>query len=241
VAAPDRPLSPAQAELTNALARVLRLHAMRSADPALADALDRLSAWQARRLRNTYADLADDPRYVGAIEFFQNDLYGGDFAQRDADLARVVPVMGRLLPQSVIFTVARAVELNALAHELDRALIVHLPDVAATIAVPDYCRAYRATGEPTLRARQIALIGEVGNALDKFVRKPMIHTALAIMRKPAHAAGLGALQDFLERGVDAFRRMKGAREFLATVDARERRINDAIFAGDDAPFAAPWR
>jgi len=241
VAAPDRPLSPAQAELTNALARVLRLHAMRSADPALADALDRLSAWQARRLRNTYADLADDPRYVGAIEFFQNDLYGGDFAQRDADLARVVPVMGRLLPQSVIFTGARAVELNALAHELDCALIVHLPDVAATIAVPDYCRAYRATGEPTLRARQIALIGEVGNALDKFVRKPMIHTALAIMRKPAHAAGLGALQDFLERGVDAFRRMKGAREFLATVDARERRINDAIFAGDDAPFAAPWR
>ena len=241
MAAPDRPLSPAQAELTNALARVLRLHAMRSADPALADALDRLSAWQARRLRNTYADLADDPRYVGAIEFFQNDLYGGDFAQRDADLARVVPVMGRLLPQSVIFTVARAVELNALAHELDCALIVHLPDVAATIAVPDYCRAYRATGEPTLRARQIALIGEVGNALDKFVRKPMIHTALAIMRKPAHAAGLGALQDFLERGVDAFRRMKGAREFLATVDARERRINDAIFAGDDAPFAAPWR
>jgi len=241
VAAPDRPLSPAQAELTNALARVLRLHAMRSADPALADALDRLSAWQARRLRNTYADLADDPRYVGAVEFFQNDLYGGDFAQRDADLARVVPVMGRLLPQSVIFTGARAVELNALAHELDCALIVHLPDVAATIAVPDYCRAYRATGEPTLRARQIALIGEVGNALDKFVRKPMIHTALAIMRKPAHAAGLGALQDFLERGVDAFRRMKGAREFLATVDARERRINDAIFAGDDAPFAAPWR
>jgi hypothetical protein len=233
-------MSPAQAELTSALARVLRLHAMRGADPPLADALDRLSAWQARRLRNTYADLADDPRYIGAIEFFQNDLYGGgDFAQRDADLARVVPAMGRLLPQSVIFTIARAVELNALAHELDRALIVHLPDGAATIAVGDYCRAYRAAGEPTLRARQIALIGEVGGALDKFVRKPMIQTALAMMRKPAHAAGLGALQDFLERGFNAFKRMKGAREFLAAVDARERRINDAIFAGDDAPFPAP--
>ena len=60
-----------------------------------------------------------------------------------------------------------------------------------------------------------------------------------MMRKPARAAGLGALQDFLERGFDAFRRMKGAREFLATIDARERRINDAILAGDDAPFPPP--
>jgi hypothetical protein len=240
VAAPDRPLSPAQAELTTALARVLRLHAMRSEDPSLASAVDRLSAWQARRLYNTYADLAREPRYARAIEFFQDDLYGsGDFAQRDADLVRVVPVMGRLLPQSVIFTVARAVELNALAHELDRALIVHLPAGAATFSVPDYCGAYRATGERALRDRQIALIGEVGNALDKFVRTPMIGAALTMMRKPAHAAGLGALQEFLERGFDAFRRMKGAREFLATVDTRERRINDAIFAGDDAPFPPP--
>lgn len=240
MAVSDPSLSPAQADLTDALARVLRLHAMRGADPPLAGALDRLSAWQARRLYNTYADLAGDPRYIGAIKFFQNDLYGGgDFAQRDADLVRVVPVMGRMLPKSVIVTVARAVELNALSHELDRALIVHLPDGLETIAVPVYCHAYRATGEQALRARQIALIGEVGNALDRFVRTPMIGGALTMMRKPAHAAGLGALQDFLERGFDAFRRMKGAREFLATVDTRERRINDAIFAGDDAPFPPP--
>ena len=238
--APDRPLSPAQTELTEALGRVLRLHALRGADPSLAAALDRLSAWQARRLSNTYADLAAEKRYAVAVAFFQNDLYGGgDFARRDADLARVVPAMGRLLPASVIVTVARAVELNALAHELDRALIVHLPDAAQSIAVPDYCRAYRATGERALRARQIALIGEVGNALDKYVRTPMIGAALTVMRKPAHAAGLGALQDFLERGFDAFRRMKGARAFLATVGERETRINDAIFAGDDAPFPPP--
>lgn len=240
MAAPDRTLPPAQAALANALDRVLRLHAQRAEAPALASMLDRLSAWQGRRLRNTYADLAQEPRYVGAIEFFQNDLYGGgDFARRDADLARVVPVLGRLLPQSVIFTVARAVELNALSHELDRALIVHLPADATAIAVPDYCRAYRKAGEPALRARQIALIGEVGNALDRYVRMPMIGAALTMMRKPARAAGLGALQDFLERGFDAFRRMKGAREFLATIDARERRINDAILAGDDAPFPPP--
>jgi hypothetical protein len=35
-------------------------------------------------------------RYADAIAFFLSDLYGGaDFAQRDADLARVVPVAER--------------------------------------------------------------------------------------------------------------------------------------------------
>ncbi len=43
-------------------------------------------------MATTYADLAAQPRYADAIAFFLSDLYGGaDFAQRDADLARVVP------------------------------------------------------------------------------------------------------------------------------------------------------
>jgi hypothetical protein len=236
-----RPTHAAQAALVGALERVMRLHAIRQTDPTLAAALDRLSAWQSRRLRNTYADLAVDPRYAGAIGFFQNDLYGGaDFARRDADLARVVPAMVRLLPEAVIATVARAVELNALAHELDRALLAQLPPSTTRFTVAEYCGAYRAMGEVALRRRQIALIGEVGSALDRYVRAPMIGAALAMMRRPARVAGMSALQDFLERGFAAFRGMKGADEFLAMVEARETAINDAIIAGADDPFPDPW-
>ena len=218
----------------------MSLHAQRAADPALAAALDALSAWQARRLTATYADLAGDPRYAAAIAFFRNDLYGGtDFTRRDADLVRVVPAMGRLLPQPVITTVARAVELNALSHELDHALLARLPEGAWVPSLPAYCAAYRDPQARSRRVRQIALIGEVGRALDRYVRAPMIGAALTMMRKPARAAGLGTLQDFLERGFDAFRRMQGAAPFLAIIDARETRINDAIFAGDEAPFPPP--
>ena len=93
--------------------RVQRLHEERARNPILAGALERLAEWQARRLRVTYADLAADPRYSAAIEFFQNDLYGAaDFSQRDADLARVVPMLVRVLPESVIMTAAAAMELN---------------------------------------------------------------------------------------------------------------------------------
>jgi len=235
-----RSASSAQGELVAALERVMRLHALRAADPARAAALDALSAWQARRLTATYADLANDPRYASAIEFFRNDLYGGaDFTRRDADLVRVVPAMGRLLPQPVISTVARAVELNALSHELDHALLARLPGGEWVPSLSAYCAAYRDPDARPRRVRQIALIGDVGRALDRYVRAPMIGGALAMMRKPARAAGLGALQDFLERGFDAFRRMKGAAPFLAIIEARETRINDAIFAGDDAPFPPP--
>jgi hypothetical protein len=59
------------------------------------------------------------------------------------------------------------------------------------------------------------------------------------MRHPARAAGLGALQAFLERGCSAFLKMHGAGEFLSTIDRRERALMNSIFAGDTAPFTDP--
>lgn len=59
------------------------------------------------------------------------------------------------------------------------------------------------------------------------------------MRKPARGTGLAALQNFLERGFDAFGKMHGAVEFLAIVESRESAIHDAIVAGSDAPFPDP--
>ena len=216
------------------------MHATRAQNPILAGALERLSDWQSRRLAVTYADLARDPRYAEAIAFFQTDLYGPqDFSRRDADLARVVPMMARMLPESVILTVAKAMELSALSHELDMRVNDFLPRADAQFTVEDYCRAFRRAGRVPERRRQIELIGEVGMALDRAVGKPLIRSALALMRAPARAAGLGELQTFLERGFDAFRRMKGAEAFLATIRDRETGIVTAIFDGRIAPFAEP--
>ena len=221
------------------LARATRLHERRLADKDRADALGRLASWQASRMAQTYADLAAQPRYSEAIAFFRSDLYGeGDFAQRDADLSRVVPIMMRVLPPRLVTTIAKATELNALSQELDQALITRLPDGDA-FTVAHYCAAYRQSGERAARQHQIALIGEVGAGLDMFVRRPFVESGLSMMRRPARLAGLGVLQDFLERGVKAFRKMQGAKEFLETIDRRERGILDAIFDGDDAPFPEP--
>jgi len=230
----------ASSALVRELRHVLALNEESATNPILAGALDRLREWQAARLRNTYAELAADARYAPAVAFFQSDLYGsGDFSRRDADLMRIVPAMMRFVPAAVVECVAQAVELNALSQELDRLLLSRLPRVDAGFTVADYCRAYRRAGEPSSRRRQIQLIGEVGTALDRYVHKRLLRTSIAMMRKPARRAGMGALQDFLERGFAAFRAMGGAGEFLATVQERETALHEAIMSGKPAPFPDP--
>ena len=229
----------AETDLTAELGRVRRLHDERTASPQLAAALDRIAEFQARRLDATYSDLARNPRYGGAVAFFRSDLYGpGDFSRRDADLAKVVPTLQRLMPSGVVTTVAMAIRLAALSQELDRALLGKL-DLDAALRVASYCRAYRSCTNRDAREEQIALIGKVGRGLDRYVHTPLLRSTLALMRVPARAAGLGTLQTFLERGVSAFARMRGATEFLAIIDTRETALMNAIFAGDDAPFAQP--
>jgi hypothetical protein len=228
-----------EAKLTHALERLRRLHQERSGSRALAASLDRIAHWQACRLDATYADLARNPRYVKAVAFFQSDLYGpGDFSQRDADMARVTPVLVRMLPPGAIATVAMAMELTALTQELDRRLIERL-DAAAPLTVAAYCAAYESCGNRADREQQIALIVATGRALDRYVRKPLIRSTLAMMRRPARVAGLGSLQAFLERGFNAFASMHGADAFLATIQTRESALMEAVFAGDRAPFPDP--
>jgi len=229
-----------QANLLRELARASRLHEPRLADSRLARALERLASWQGSRMARTYQDLAAHSRYSDAIAFFLSDLYGTtDFAQRDADLARVVPIMTRMLPGRVLATIAEATELNALSQELDQSLLSRLPRGDGVFTVAEYCAAYRSVPERAARDRQIRLIGIIGAGLDDYVKRPLIQSALTMMRQPARMAGLSALHDFLDRGFKAFRKMRGAGEFLATIDRREREIMAAIFDGDDAPFAEP--
>ncbi|CAG0998867.1 MAG: hypothetical protein F9K47_05455 [Burkholderiales bacterium] len=196
-----------------------------------------LAHWQAVRLRQSYADLHVQARYAEALDFFLSDLYGAqDFSRRDADIERIYPVMVKVLPETVLDTVARAMEVNILSQELDRALAARLP-AARPIAEASYAAAYRACANRAERERQIALIERVGRDLDRIVKKPFIYATLKLLRTPAKLAGLDEMQHFLERGFASFRTMHGAEEFLATLVARETQVMERLFAGDEAPFS----
>jgi len=60
---------------------------------------------------------------------------------------------------------------------------------------------------------------------------------LRLMRTPARMTGLTDLQDFLERGFEAFRAMDGADGFLALVHERETAILNRLFSGAAEPFS----
>ncbi len=205
--------------------------ALRADDADLLARVRAVKRYQQARFEHTYADLLASPRYASAARFFLDELYGpGDFSQRDAQFARVVPALVRLFPAEVVATVGQLAQLHALSERLDTSLARQLDGAALD---PDrYARAWRATGSPEEREQQIALTLAVGEAMDALTRKPLLRQALRMMRGPAAAAGLSALQGFLEDGFDTFKAMKGAQDFLRTVAERERALARALFAKD---------
>ena len=230
-----------QAERVTALLRALALARDPFAEPRnLLPVLRPLQAWQAARLARSFGDLRQNPRYRAAAEFFVSELYGADDATwRDRDLARMLPKLKAWLPGHMLETVAGALELDLLSHELDLSVseaLVQARVPPTGITGEAYARAYRAAGDRPARERQLALLLGVGHDLDRIVKKPLIYTILRFARVPARAAGLDRLQTFLEHGFAAFAEMGSADEFLAEIERRERETMVRLFSGHPDPF-----
>lgn len=203
-------------------------------DPALQSARLALKTFQAARLARTHADLLAAPDTRLAAEFFLEELYGAhDLSQRDTDLERIAPAMQRVLPADALQTITEAMRLDALAERLDTAMARLL---GPQFSEAGYIEAYRQALGRAERERQLELVQALGDSLSQLVRVPLLSGTLMLMRGPARLAGLGTLQQFLERGFSAFKRMKRPREFVAAVTGRERAIMERLYGGHAAPF-----
>jgi hypothetical protein len=206
-----------------------------AADPQGQSAREALRIWQAERLARTHADLLASPRYASTATFFLSDIYGpADLSRHEEEVRRILPLMGKVLPVPGLETVCDAIELNALSESLDADMLAVLQRKVFALDEAAYAEAYRTVGRRPERERQIALISHLGTSLDKLTRKPFIGSALSMMRKPATLAGLGDLQNFLERGYGAFRTMKGSGEFLDKITSRELALLNEWFGNSAA-------
>jgi len=200
-----------------------------------------LRRWQARRLQRSFEHFLHDPQRRAAAVFFLTDVYGDqDFSQRNASVAKVLPMMQRLLPTAVLGMVADGIELGALTHALDLRMAQALQRLAPSRKTVDdalYARAYREVGHVRLRGHQIDLIVRVGDGLCRAVRTPGVATLLRLSRGPARASGLGELQGFLERGFEAFSALDDGLAFVADIEACEREVARRLFASHPDPFA----
>jgi len=221
------------------LDRAASLRAAASDNPKLEESRQRLRIWQAARLARTHADLLASPRMGLAAAFFLSDLYGSeDLTKIDANVRRIAPTLKRLLPLAGLEIVAEAIELEALSEELDFAMATVLGAKSNKLTGAIYADAYRKVDRRADRERQIHLIENLGRALDRLVHQPFVGATLSMMHWPAHMAGLGELQDFLQRGYQAFVKMGSADELLRLVVGRESELLDALFAGDDSLLGA---
>lgn len=225
--------------LTELLSVSHKLQESMEADSLVASTRE-LELWQKARLEQTYQDFRARDDHRDAVSFFSGELYApANLGARDHQLRRMVPIMVRLLPDSILATVAMALEVQNLSLWLDietaRVLAANDVNIPAMDA-STYAQAYRQSAEPEQRERQILLILEVGRALDDIVHIPAIYQTLIMARWPARMAGLSDLQQFLENGFSAFRAMGSAESFLAAIEARETKIMRQILDAEADPF-----
>ena len=212
----------------------LRLETARS--PDLLAAVGSVKGFQAERFRASYADLLASEAYGPATRFFLNELYSNkDFTERDAQFSRIAGALQTLFPKQVVKTAVSLALLHRLTEELDHAMGRALLDMPLR-GQPnvDYVRAWNTVGRHEDREQQLQTVLLVGEELDRLTRLPGLRLMLRMMRRPAHAAGLGALQQFLEAGFDTFATMSGkqqlTKEFLEIIKLRESELIDALFS-----------
>ncbi len=202
--------------------------------------LPEVRRWQAQRLEASFDRFLRDPKRRPAAQFFLSDVYNDhDFSRRDADIARVLPMMQRLLPAPLLATVADALELGLLTHAFDLRMARVLQQTAPKRRKLDaalYAQAYRDSGLPRLRGHQIEVMARVGLGLGQALRIPGLSTLLKLARGPAKAAGLSELQGFLERGFAAFGQLGDVRAFIAEIEQDERDVARRLFEDDPDPF-----
>ncbi|MDB5872469.1 MAG: hypothetical protein JWQ07_1911 [Ramlibacter sp.] len=223
-------------KIRNAVAQVALLRQTVDASAGLGAAVRHVKRVQSRRFAGTYADLMAAGRYAAATRFFLSELYSDkDYAERDAQFARIAGAIERFFPDQVAGTAVALAELHALTEELDQAMGVawlEHGDKSASDA-RRYVAAWRAVGRREVREGQLTVVLGIGEQMARLTRTPGLRMMLKMMRGPAVAAGLASLQRFLEEGFDTFgamaRRPGGAEEFLGTIRRRESDLITLLF------------
>lgn len=224
--------------IRDSIADVTALRQHRTGDPALGAAVGTVKTLQARRFRGTYADLMGSPSFGPAARFFLEELYSDtDYTDRDLQFGRIAGTLQTMFPQPAVTTAVALAVLHAQTEGLDqdmgRAWLAHAgsPNDATR-----YTAAWRTVGQRHARQQQLQRVLAMGTDLARLTRTPGLRMMLRMMRGPATAAGMGALQKFLEAGFDTFgqlaRQRGGVEQFLATIEQRERALMDQLFDAD---------
>lgn len=224
----------AAASFREYMRRSNELHASYLDEPGAAEQYDRFTEWQMTYLLTFFDDLYEHPGYEEAIDFTMSDLAGVRVSDRDHDLERASPAITRLLPLKALETIASAAKLNARVLEFNLGIFHglqvkgRLPDEIGERAYFLACRE-AVTLDECLGLVHLAT--HLGGTLKTLVKVPLLGALLHAMHGPAHAAGFGALQEFLESGYTRFKAIPDIDYFLSEIDTRMTEVFEMIHTG----------
>ncbi len=225
-------------KIRSAVAEVELLRQAMETDTALRDAVGEVKRVQSRRFAGTYADLLAGGPFAAPAQFFLVELYSDkDYAERDAQFARIAGAIEKLLPDHVAGTAVALAQLHALTEQLDQAMaLAWLAESDELMPAQRYVAAWREVGRRADREGQLQAVLAIGREMARLTRKTGLRTMLRMMRAPSSAAGLAALQHFLETGFDTFAAMARhpgeVEAFLDTIQARESALVKSLFDDD---------
>ena len=208
------------------------LHFEYLGDAQLLKNYDRFANWQLEYLLPFFSDLYVRDGYAEAIDFTMNDLAGIGISNRDRDLERAAPAITSMLPLGALETIATAAEMNARILKVNIAICRYLlvgNELPERITKVAYCVACRKASSLEECLELVHLVTGLGRTLKSLVNIPMIGITLRAMWVPAHAAGFGALQEFLENGYRTFRQIPDIELFLGEIEVRMTEVFEKIY------------
>lgn len=212
--------------------RCNQLHVEYMTDARLRKSYERFTDWQLAYILPLFGDLHTRDGYAEAIDFTMSDLAGIGISNRDRELERAAPAITTILPLRALTTVADTAEVNARVLEINIAIWRRLmaeTDLSTEITEYSYCVACREASSFGECLNLVHKITALGKTLKSLVEVPMIGYTLRAMKAPAHAAGFGALQEFLEKGFFTFREIPDVDHFLAEIEVHMIEIFKRIY------------
>jgi hypothetical protein len=212
-------------------------------NPAIFQRLQDVQAWQKTRMQRTHAKQFAEKQNVLMSEYFLNRLYGGpDFdalAEQIARLVKYAHKAEKIIPDNAIKTGTAGVTLAILAVQLDEEVAIQLlEDYPDSPALTDEIMrvTYLKLDQKENRLKQLRLLDELGQSLDKHMRSFIVQAAFKMCKSAATKYRFETMYDFMQDGFLALKPLKSAEKFVKEFTAVERQIIDKVHAGDPNPF-----
>lgn len=212
-------------------------------DPILNQRLRDVQNWLKQRILETHHELFNQPQNKLMASYFINRLYGGpDFDALAIQIERLLKYAHKaekILPENAIKTGLKSVGLALLAMQLDeqvakQILIDYPKDQILTDEM--IIRTLVKLDQAELRYKQLDLLDELGESLDKYMRSFIMHTAFKMCKGTAYKHNFDLMYEFIGEGFVAMKPLKSAAQFIQSFTEEERRIVENVHSGKPNPF-----